>query len=275
MTRKAAAERKVQMDPSFPNMSLHIVKDLPQVKNKTSMSDAAQEVVDNLKTLVDATRGAAHHRTPQQRYLRGAAGRLTLDQLGVSVAHPGTVNPSAETQLEIKLLTAHREGAFIAPWARLIDRQVPLNSEREAEGWGAIDLFGLTDQGRPVIIELKKGDSDETPLRAVLEAAAYAIAVAENWAQISWECVAWQESDGGGAPILPASDPYPMSIVVASEARFWENWNRWSTTGIGVPADTRSSLRTVVEALAVHRIITTFATIGPELHTVYEMTPWA
>ena len=93
------------------------MKDLPQVKNKTSMSDAAREPLDNLQALIDATSGAAHLRTPQQRYLRSVIGRITLDQLGVSVAHPGTVNPSRETQLEIKLLTARREDAFIALWA--------------------------------------------------------------------------------------------------------------------------------------------------------------
>ena len=262
------------MHSNFAEKSLHRVKDLPLVKNKKTMSLAARQVTEELPALIEATRRAVHRRNPPLRYLQGEEERLNLDQLGVSVAHPGRINPGEEAQLEIKLFTAHGMGNFSAPWGRLIARQVPLKSRQEAEGWGAIDLFGLTEDGRPVVIELKKGDSDETPLRAVLEAAAYAIAVGENWLQISRECKLWQESDGGPNAIEPASAPYPMKIVVASEAPYWNNWDRWSTTGNGVPADTRSSLRTLVEALTAHGISTTFVIIGPEMHTTHELIPW-
>ncbi len=75
-------------------------------------------------------------------------------------------------------------------WNRLVAFQVPLFNEQLKKGWGYTDLLGVTEDGLPVVIELKKGakaEADEriggteTPLRMVLEAAAYAIALRKNW----------------------------------------------------------------------------------------------
>ena len=49
-------------------------------------------------------------------------------------------------------------------WERLVGFQVPLFEMRQRKDWGHIDLLALGADGRPIVIELKKHDSRETPL---------------------------------------------------------------------------------------------------------------
>lgn len=262
--------------------SLHRLKDHPDVCSKKRMSSSAAAVVDNLPAILEETRNAVHVRTPRQGFRFGLEGsRLSPNELGVSKAVPGKIRPSEETLLEFALLEAHRQDlrGQNAPWARLLARQVPLMAKRSADGWGAIDLFGLTADGRPVVVELKKGSSQETPLRALLEAAAYAVSVEENWELLASEIARVQDT------VAPAECPRPLAIIVAAPTRYWREWDRWSTTGRGVPADTRSSLRAVAAALSTAGISPSFVAIdtgtstgstplhrGPLDLTVFE--PW-
>lgn len=235
------------MSLDIANQSLHRLKDHPDVCSKTRMSSAAKIAIVNLSAILDATRAAVHVRTPAQGFRLDAEGsRLSADELGVSKARPGEIRPSEETLLEFAVLQAHRDGSpsQSAPWTRLVARQVPLMAKRSSEGWGAIDLLGLTTDGRPVVVELKKASSPETPLRALLEAAAYAVSVEENWALLAREMSCVQDA------VTLATCPKPVAIVVAAPERYWSEWDRWSTTGRGVPADTRSSLRDVAAALS-------------------------
>lgn len=164
------------------------------------------------------------------------------------------------------------------PWARIIGRQVPLMARRASEKWGAIDLLGLDAEHRPVVIELKKAVSPETPLRALLEAAAYAVSVEANWAVLSEE-IARLESGSWSA-----RDAVPIAIVVVAPTPYWSDWNRWSTSGRGVPVGTRSSLRTVATALSAAGIPPSFVAVDygewcgtVPLETAIEftsITPW-
>jgi hypothetical protein len=273
------------MNSAFAEMSLHKLKDRPEVKSKKSMALAARDVAENLASIIEATRIAVHHRTADQGYMLDSAQRLQRHQLGMSRAHPGTVNPGQEALLEFDVFATNYENPSGRPWKRLIARQVPLYSQRGADGWGAIDLFGLTGDGRPVIIELKKDSSTETPLRALLEAAAYAISVGENWDLVSRGSEDQQRTAGLVDIIVPASTPVPIEIVVAAERLYWSEWERWSATGSGVPADTRTSLRVVAEAFAEHGISASFVMfgghlrigshIGPRDLDITVIEPWA
>lgn len=59
--------------------------------------------------------------------------------------------------------------------------QMPLQGQRTDKSWGKIDLVGVTEDGLPVVLELKREDSDETPLRMLVEGLAYAVAVRRAW----------------------------------------------------------------------------------------------
>lgn len=227
--------------------SLHRLKDSPDVCSKKRMASAAESIVENLEVILEATRHAVHRRARSQGFQLSAAGtRLSPSQLGVSKARPGELRPSEETFLEFAVLDAYRErrSGSDMPWDVLVGRQIPLMAKRASEGWGSIDLLGLDSSGRPVVVELKKANSPETPLRALLEAAAYAVSVESNWAVLS------EEIRRTGPDNHPAESPRPVGIVVAAPDRYWRDWDRWSATGRGVPAGTRACIQDTAVALA-------------------------
>jgi len=235
--------------------SLHRLKDHPDVCSKTRMASAAEMVIANLDAILEATRHAVHRRTRSQGFqLSAASARLSPGQLGVSKARPGEIRPSEEMFLEFAVLDAYRERRYGSdmPWDVLVGRQIPLMAKNASEGWGSIDLLGLDSGGRPVLIELKKASSPETPLRALLEAAAYAVSVEANWAVLS------DEIHRTGPYNHPAESPRPVGIVVAAPDRYWRDWDRWSATGRGVPAGTRACIQDTAAALATAGIPSTF-----------------
>ncbi|MEZ6044249.1 MAG: hypothetical protein R3C11_01415 [Planctomycetaceae bacterium] len=59
--------------------------------------------------------------------------------------------------------------------------QVPLQKSRKDEKWGKIDLVGVTSYFTPSVIELKRKNSKETPLRMIIEGVAYALAIRKSW----------------------------------------------------------------------------------------------
>lgn len=80
------------MGADFANQSLHRLKDHPDVCSKTRMSIAARTVIADLPAILDATRAAAHVRTPLQGFpLDAESSRLSADELGVSKARPGEI----------------------------------------------------------------------------------------------------------------------------------------------------------------------------------------
>jgi len=105
-------------------------------------------------------------------------------------------------------------------WYRLCAYQVPTYNKRAKDGWGPIDLLGCRVDGTPVVIELKQGDSTETPLRMVLEALAYAIAVRENWPIIQRELTKLLEDN---KRITFPNDLTKVHLVAAAPDCFWKN----------------------------------------------------
>ena len=76
-------------------------------------------------------------------------------------------------------------------WLRLLDYQFPLKASRSDTGLGEVDLLGVTDQGRLVVIELKvrrkDGSRGDTPLLALMEGLRYAAVVHANHGAIAAE----------------------------------------------------------------------------------------
>ena len=63
----------------------------------------------------------------------------------------------------------------------ILSYQLPLYGKQESEGWGKIDLVGISGEYLPVVIEVKAEYSAESPLAVVLEAVRYGIALREMW----------------------------------------------------------------------------------------------
>ena len=102
----------------------------------------------------------------------------------------------------------------------LLDYQFPLKAWQSDKGIGEIDLFGLTDQGRFVIIEMKVkplGDNNrgETPVAAMLQGLRYAAIVQANQKEIAEEA-----KHRCNIPI----NPDPPIIQVLAPKDWWQGW---------------------------------------------------
>ena len=107
----------------------------------------------------------------------------------------------------------------------ILDYQFPLKANQSEQGIGKIDLLGLTDRGRLMIIELKvkKGDSrGDSPLAAIIQGLRYAAIVEANQAHIAAEA---QERFGAKIREKP-----PIIQILAPRA-WWSEWcGLWGST---------------------------------------------
>lgn len=131
---------------------------------------------------------------------------------------------SAERRLEATLLerfySATVAGTFLSDIQRLVAYQVPLFAQQAKQGWGSIDLLGLGHENYPVVIELKiHHRAVEPPLRALIEALAYMVALRhENtWKHFGPE---WSRAVGL-EKVLPA--PETMDAVILGTADYWKS----------------------------------------------------
>jgi hypothetical protein len=138
-------------------------------------------------------------------------------------------DPRGEAALERKLWaswTSWKKGdpPFIPDRCLFLQSyQVPLRRTHKDKSWGEVDLLGVDPDGLPVIIELKRGESKETPLRGIVESLAYAIAVEKIWeSKKSHFRDEWEQA------IVPRLGPVSLparlakrTIVFLAEDAYW------------------------------------------------------
>jgi hypothetical protein len=115
------------------------------------------------------------------------------------------------------------KGAFL-PGVCLFVRsfQVPLKSRR-ADPWGKIDLLGVAPDFLPVVIELKRGGALDTPLRVLVEAAAYGVALRKLWNtpsskfRLEWSRGLRSRFAGAEVP----SRLGPLTLICAAPKEYW------------------------------------------------------
>ena len=104
--------------------------------------------------------------------------------------------------------------------ARPLDYQVPLTARQDDAGIGKIDLLGVTDAGRFVVVELKVdgigGDRSDPPPAALMEALRYAAILQANQAIIASEARAKFDA-------LVSDDAPPVIMLLGTEA-WWQSW---------------------------------------------------
>lgn len=115
-------------------------------------------------------------------------------------------------------------------WMRLLDYEFPLQASISDTGLGKVDLLGVTDRGRPVVIELKvrrkDGARGDTPLLALMEGLRYAAIVQANHLTIS--------SEARDCFAIQTTNEPPIVQILAPED--W--WNGWHNM---VPSTRRSA----------------------------------
>ena len=115
---------------------------------------------------------------------------------------------------------------------RLLDYQFPLKAHRSDKGIGKVDLLGVTDQGRLMVIELKvkrrDGTRGETPMKALMEGLRYAAIVMANREKIAEEtkdnqCIRKHLDELGLCSKTVISEEPPRVQILAPKS-WWEAW---------------------------------------------------
>ena len=115
---------------------------------------------------------------------------------------------------------------------RFVDYQVPLKAVQADRGIGKVDLLGVTDPGRLIVVELKfpRGGRGDSPMRALIEGLRYA-AVVEGRS----ECIAKEIEDRIRCEVDRATPPIVQLLAPGSWWRAWldpklkraaGDWNR-------------------------------------------------
>ena len=113
-----------------------------------------------------------------------------------------------------------------------VDYQVPLKAVREDREIGEVDLLGITDQGRLIVVELKfpRSGRGDSPMRALIQGLRYA-AVVEGRS----ERIAKEIEDRCGCEVDRATPPIVQLLAPCSWWRAWldpklkraaGDWNR-------------------------------------------------
>jgi len=138
-------------------------------------------------------------------------------------------------------------GDYVSVCKRIQAYQYPLQASRKDKKWGKIDLLGIGTDFLPVPNELKKRKTNESPLRMLVEVAAYGFAIRKVWPNLKgdWvKAVHWLENSPSQ---LPATLNRLTLVGVAPE----EYWFRCLGPQAGAfPSEAWGPFWELVDALA-------------------------
>jgi hypothetical protein len=143
-----------------------------------------EDILSNLDDLIESTRKAAPMRTKD----------FCLN----SMTNPPLTHEEDKWEREMyrKWGPKGLGDEYIPVCKRIQTYQYPLQDSYEDKYWGKIDLLGIGTDFLPVPNELKKRQTNESPLRMLVEAAAYGIAIRKVWPILRehWvEALSWFE----------------------------------------------------------------------------------
>jgi len=136
-----------------------------------------------------------------------------------------------------------------------------------------IDILGVSTQGGPVVVELKKGPSaladgktgaTESPLRMVLEAAAYAVALRKNWDRFRREWIDLLDRLGTSEEVI-SRVPQQLTrvpLVAAAPASFWIDWLPVTEKGKTVTLETWRAFQRLLSEFEKMELPVSFVSIS-------------
>ena len=223
-----------------PSRGLHELRN--KWVQRTYLAEQCEALIRELPSAIQATNSDAPCRSE-----RGKTFRIHAPSNGVRAEHDAMHESSKERRLERRIYEAYqpsRGDTANALWHQLVAFQVPLAERQQSRGWGKIDLLALTADGHPIIVELKTDESTETPLRAILEGMANAVAVAKNWSYLSREILASLSAHGRSA-LVASGLVIPRTLVLAPD----QYWKRWEEGGAEARREVTPESRAAVRAL--------------------------
>lgn len=246
-----------------PEDGLHILKDEWKQKEYLGIHSKALAEEESLAAAINATLAAAPER------LQG----FRLNRPLTEAIHESEQERRLETAM-MKRWGCPGMGPIPGGWERLVAFQVPLFDQQRKQGWGYIDLLGVDTRGAPVVVELKKApESDskgktkggtETPLRMVLEAATYAIALRKNWERFRSEWLDRLMEIGVSDQILTRIPEVleAVSLVAAAPASFWIDWLPITEKGRTIRRETWVSFQALLVELEKAKLPVSFVSIS-------------
>jgi hypothetical protein len=145
-------------------------------------------------------------------------------------------------------------------WERLVAFQVNLPNERGDQGWGEIDLLGMSTTRLPVVVELKQGNATDTPAANLCQGVAYALVLQKAWPTFRNEWRAHLRERFSLDPVLPTA-LHPVTIVCAAPSNYWDEWVGNTPRAATVTPESWAAVRRLVGAFAARGLSTTFARI--------------
>jgi hypothetical protein len=176
----------------------------------TLSQDMARMDVASYSQAYQGLKAQAPERAHSRPYLGGRTGYPTTE---------GKTN-RREEHFAIALVNAQQSWCLPdGTQFEMLDYQVPLKGTRSDRKIGKIDIFGLTEHGRAVVVKLKVighsgGPSDPPPV-ALLEGLRYAAIVEANLERMAEEV----RNTFGRKMVQEKPD-----IVVLGEAEWWSRW---------------------------------------------------
>lgn len=235
-----------------PENGLHILRN--KWGKKSHIEKQSKMLASGINKAIQATRKAVPNRIE-----RGKS--FLIDPTTHKKRKDGTEynERSLERQIEQQIYRVCRPGEIVGStdcWGQLIQYQVPLFNSNQRNGWGHIDLFALTSDGKPVVIELKKGDSEETPLRAMIEGLANSVAVEKLWKELFSELKEMRERNNFKFHIAEAATP--ITLVLAPHS-YWDCWGVRGKFGKTVDKEARDSFKQLRDTFAREGYLTKMA----------------
>lgn len=227
-----------------PKDGLHVLKDKwCQKKHLQAQSEKLSEN-ENLSQAIKATHNAAPSRRQGFRLSRGVSIKIDASERERIWERSLFIRWSAGEMSPVK-----------GCWDRIVAFQVPLFAAQQRERWGYIDLLGAMADGTPSVIELKKDPktgntgvtgNSESPLRMILEAASYAIALRKNWPDFRSELIERLKTLGVAKRTVPPTLK-TVKLVCAAPASYWIDWLPVSRKGRMVSYDTWRAFATLLD----------------------------
>ncbi len=185
-------------------------------KRTTGLEKNIADIVRaNLFDEYERLRGCAPRRSGRgKRYFVGHAG---------VISSPDDADKSNRKEEHLAIALRNLKGRWPRSgggWFRLLDYQVPLKAKRSDRRIGKVDLLGLTDRGRLIIIELKVKPSNassrgDTPLLALMEGLRYAAIVEANR-----DVIASEAKECCNVEITEE----PLIVQILAPRAWWKGW---------------------------------------------------
>jgi len=197
---------------------LHQIQE--SVSQFTYMGQHSTSIFENLNSILEIT----YERAPLREHSNGQT--YQLDRQGNDNIDIG----NRERRLEAALWQyGYRNPIKLADTvdAYTLSYQMPLRGSHGDAQWGMVDVIGACRNGLPIVFELKQDNAADSPLRVVIEGAAYAVAVRKAWNTPACNLRSEWQASLQSRGILDTADTLPkclqeVPIVAVASHSYWE-----------------------------------------------------